>query len=1335
MINDKYNSQSKLVNLEDRLNKLAAEKSNLQLIIQLMNRISSVPGLENTVENILHAIGDVIGGVNLVLIYHIDQILNYVDIAGIKKQIETLDDDRVKQVFDTHEPLEFEHTFSDTRMLTPEFSKAYTWIVPLIVGTDLIGVLKIESLHLSMQELAQQLPTFFNYVALVLKHEIHGHTQLKKAYDDLEKEMEIRKALDEKLKLSNTALEKTVADRTEHLKLANAELRRNEEQIQSLLDKSEQSRRALLSLLEDQKLIEDELLRVNRTLHMLSASNQALIHFSDEQSLLTEVCRIVVEVGDYLYARVDYIEHDDIDTMHIVAQSEFNNENSISNRVNFADLDPNQGPVQISIASGNPFVEHNFESQLFTEPWQKTLSKQGCKSMVVMPLIGENETIGTLSVYSSVPNAFNLKEVNTLKELAGDLTFGITALRVRAKKDLAEQAIRESEDRYRLIADNTADTISVFDMNLKPVFVSPSIQKLRGITVQEALSESLDRILTPASLQKVQSVYSDQMVLEQSGNVDPSRTVLLELEEYCKDGSTKWVELAASFVRDSQLHPSGIITITRDITRRKQAEQKLIESEHKYRSLAESSPDIIVRYNTLCQEVYNNRNLSSILSFEGFLPPENLSEQHPLSDDLDQYFIKLKKVIDSGLSDELELNTRNSSCESQTFNIRFVPEYNNDDIIIGAMAIGRDITERKHAEEALRESEEKYRTIFNNSPLGIFRSTIEGRFLEVNTSLAQMLGFVSPDTVIHEIQDIGKQVYVHTEDRRQVIAQLLNSTNNIQFQTQFRKNDGTEFTVNLYVKLVFDAVGHPAFLEGIVENITERIHAEESLRKLSHAVEQSPASIVITDTIGNIEYVNPKFTEITEYLQSEVIGKNVRLLKSGEQSPETYKRLWDTITSGMEWRGEFHNKKKNGELYWEFASISPIFDGSGTITHFVAVKEDITEHKRLEEQLRQAQKMEAIGQLAGGIAHDFNNMLGVILGHSEIALSQIDQPNRVIANLDEIQKAAERSANLTHQLLAFARKQTVNPKVLNLDETVEGMLKMLRRLIGEDIDLTWLPGAAEWQVNIDPSQIDQILANLCVNARDAINDIGKISIETHTILVDHFYCSEHPEAVSGEFVLLTVSDNGCGMNKEVLKKLFEPFYTTKDIGKGTGLGLATVYGIVKQNNGFINVYSEPGLGTTFKIYLPRYVSKSSKIENDSLVPPPNGNETILLVEDEPTILNLTKLMLEQLGYRVLIASKPLDAIQLSEEFEEDIHLLITDVVMPNLNGRDLAKKLIAHRDNLKYLFMSGYTADVIAYHGVLDKGVNFIQKPFSIQTLAIKVRDTLDTFKKPIGSA
>jgi two-component system, cell cycle sensor histidine kinase and response regulator CckA len=431
--------------------------------------------------------------------------------------------------------------------------------------------------------------------------------------------------------------------------------------------------------------------------------------------------------------------------------------------------------------------------------------------------------------------------------------------------------------------------------------------------------------------------------------------------------------------------------------------------------------------------------------------------------------------------------------------------------------------------------------------------------------------------------------------------------------------------------------------------------------------------------------------------------------------------------------GIYHPDKK--EYRWVLINAVPQYEKESDrpfqvysiYTDITAMKQAQDEQEKLQTQLLQAHKMESIGRLAGGVAHDFNNMLQTILGNIELTMDELPPGNLLQDRLEEVHKAARRSADLTRQLLAFARKQTIAPKLLDLNDTVSGMLKMLRRLIGEEIELAWIPGADLWSVKIDPAQVDQILANLCVNARDAINGTGRISVETKNIDLKILEGIGQAEFTPGMYVMISVSDNGCGMSADTLEHIFEPFFTTKGIGQGTGLGLATVYGIVKQNEGFINVTSAPGKGTHIKIYLPRHAGEpaESQVKTHKGILQ-GGKEVILMVEDEEAILELNKEVLERLGYVVLDATRPDEALQKVRLYEGDIDLIITDVVLPGMNGNELAERVREIRPEIKILFMSGYTADVIAKRGVLEEGFHFIQKPFPLQDLASKVRAVLE---------
>ena len=521
---------------------------------------------------------------------------------------------------------------------------------------------------------------------------------------------------------------------------------------------------------------------------------------------------------------------------------------------------------------------------------------------------------------------------------------------------------------------------------------------------------------------------------------------------------------------------------------------------------------------------------------------------------------------------------------------------------------------------------------------------------------------------------------------------------------------------------------------------------KESETRYRTIIDNTNEGIILQDASGSIVTWNKAAERVfgineEDVLRHTPIGREWHTIREdGSPFPGSAHPSMVSLSTGVPCKDVVMGvKNTSGGVTWISINANPLFaENVSRPCGVVITFSDITELKRsekdrekLQEQLVQAQKMESVGRLAGGVAHDFNNMLGIIIGHAEMAMDQVKPDQPLFAGLAEIRKAADRSADLTRQLLAFARKQTVAPRVLDLNETVEGMLRMLRRLIGEQINLSWLPGNGLWPVNVDPSQIDQILANLCVNARDAISDVGKVTIETENVTIDDAYCADHAECFPGDYVRLAVSDNGCGMDKEILASIFEPFFTTKGVGQGTGLGLSTVYGAVRQNNGFVNAYSEPGQGTTFKIYLPRHVGKAAQLEKEGIADPAKGgNETILLVEDEPAILDMIQIMLEMQGYTVLPAGTPGKAIRLAGEHAGQIHLLMTDVVMPEMNGRDLARKLLSLYPDLKRLFMSGYTADVIAHHGVLDPGVNFIQKPFTMKNLAASVRETIGDVHK-----
>ncbi len=662
--------------------------------------------------------------------------------------------------------------------------------------------------------------------------------------------------------------------------------------------------------------------------------------------------------------------------------------------------------------------------------------------------------------------------------------------------------------------------------------------------------------------------------------------------------------------------------------------------------------------------------------------------------------------------------------------------------VVRIYGAAKDITREKRYAEKLERSLKQLEALLETAEVLIVMADPEGKIVLFNRACEELTGFKRQEVLGRDLLDL----LVPQEWHPTVKARFSNPHDpslRLPHLNPCRTKEGLERMIEWRCSPLPSPEGEAPYILGTGMDITERLKLEQNLRDtyslLAHVLSTSPiVTYVLAPREGQTQtiWISDNITEITGYSVKQAMEpgwwEDNLHPDDLDQALELKNTMWSRAGKTLTHRYRF--RRKDGSYMWVRDEIRILRNERGEPVEAIGAWVDITEHvnsreekEKLQAQLRQAQKMEAVGRLAGGVAHDFNNMLTVIQGYAEICLQRLKPADPLYQDIREILNAAGRSSELTRQLLAFSRKQIISPRSLDINEQLFAMEKMLRRIVGEDILLQISPQEDLWPVFMDPAQLDQAVANLVVNSRDAMPSGGKLLLETQNVLLDEKYCQSHPGSSPGEYVLLAVTDTGCGMDRETMEKAFEPFFTTKEEGKGTGLGLSTLYGIMKQNNGLIQLYSEPGLGTTVKLYFPRYggqeevqaVPKASLHE-------PRGSETVLLVEDEETVRKLARTMLEQLGYKVLEASSPGEALTICEKHQGEIHLLLTDVVMPLMNGKELSQRIRAMRPSVKSLFMSGYTTNTVSHHGVLEKGVCFIQKPFNRQDLANKVRQALD---------
>jgi len=637
-----------------------------------------------------------------------------------------------------------------------------------------------------------------------------------------------------------------------------------------------------------------------------------------------------------------------------------------------------------------------------------------------------------------------------------------------------------------------------------------------------------------------------------------------------------------------------------------------------------------------------------------------------------------------------------------------------------------EITKQKVTEEALLESEKRYRTLVENSSDAI--ALMDGkRYLYVNPKFCQISGYTFQEITAPDFNwniFFNDQTIFYAGDK--IAVESLDHVIRKEFTIRILNRSGKQIDIELITVMVNSGSDSPVLIFG--RDITERRQAEQTIvsseLKYRALFENSRDAIYIRTTEGKLIDFNQTMVDMFGYSREEMLSMDIYRLY--EVAPDRRQLAEHKARFGSVVDFELKLRRADGKILDCLITSHELFDAKGARIGVQGLIRDITAKKQMEYELFQSQKMESVGKLAGGVAHDFNNMLQAVLGNLELAIGSVRPESDIFNNLIDAKQAAERSAELTRHLLAFARKQVISPKALDLNDVVGGTLKLLRRMLGENINLSWSPGARLWAIKFDPSQIDQILANLCVNARDAISEKGDVWVETRNVVLNEEFCAEHPGAFAGEYALLSVRDTGSGISDEIRKYIFEPFFTTKEVGKGTGLGLATVYGIVKQNNSFIDVLSEIGKGTTFSIYIPRFYTEIPLTTTEDSNLPHGSGETILLIDDEVEILSVGRNMLKHLGYNVLSAQKPSRLLELVESHPGEIYLLITDVVMPDLNGEKVAEAVRLRKPDIKVLFISGHTSEMIGKNDILAESTHFLQKPFNLRSLAEKVRAILE---------
>lgn len=992
---------------------------------------------------------------------------------------------------------------------------------------------------------------------------------------------------------------------------------------------------------ERDREINAELRRLNRALRALSACNQALAQAGSEQDLLAQICDIIVRLGAYRFAWIGYADSNEAKRVRPMAHA--GQEDGYLNEVTvqWSETPEGQGPAGTAVRENRICVVADAEHDPSFEPWREPALRRGYAAVIALPLRVANLPFGVLMIYSDQAGSFDSSEVELLTEMANNLAFGITAIRSQEEGRRATAALRDAEEKYRRLVEQVPAISYVAEAGAQGPFLylSPQVKKILGYRPEDCLADPWFwwNHLNP----------EDRGVATQEDTWEEGRPFQVEYRMIRQDGREVWLRDDATIVVDPQSGKRLTRGLLIDITEKKRADEALRRSEENYRMFVAQSSEGIFRqdlevplpvdlpedelihriihesYMAECNDaIARMYGMNSRQELQGKRLSELLLADDPQNIELTRTFIRSGFRVVEHESHEVDVHGNRKVFVNSMFGIV------ESGKLLRTWGIQRDTTERlkldearRKVEEALRESEERYRVFVSQSTEGIFRMEYDPP-VPCDLPIPEQLKWGLEHGYMAECNDAMARMY-----------------------------------------------GRASAAELTGKRLTE--------------------FLVLRDPVTQ------------EFMENFIrAGYRVTDQESREIDAHGQKRIFRNTMMGI------------------------VVDGRWVRSW--GISRDVTERMQLEEQLRNAQQMEAVGRLAGGVAHDFNNILSIIMGHGELLLRSGEVDERVRNGLEQIRRAAERAASLTQQLLAFGRKQVLQPRVLDLNESVAEIQMMLARVIGEDIELVASLHPSLSPVKADPGQIEQVLMNLAINARDAMPQGGRLTMETSNVELSAEQAREC-DLQAGSYVMLTVSDTGHGMEAATLAHIFEPFFTTKPRGKGTGLGLATVYGILKQSGGSIRVESEAKRGSAFRIYLPAadggaHKERPRAVDKDVA----GGTETILIAEDEPDLRELTRIFLEDYGYKVLAAASADQAIKTAERMGEPIHLLLTDVIMPGMSGRQLAERILTKRPQIRIMYMTGYTDDMVVQHKVLEPGVQLLQKPFTRADLALKVRATLD---------